>query len=165
MFASDSTKGQLKDDKEPQEDDPRKTTERKKPTARERTNEQIQLQLNMKKLSKKELEIMELFWKNGAMTTSEIRESMPEPRPHINTVSTQVRMLESYGFLGHTKEGTGYRYHYLIEWQDYNNEFNGNPFMRCLKNSYLKAVSALVKDDKITVEELRDLIDIIESEK
>lgn len=108
---------------------------------------------------------MELFWKNGAMTASEVRDRMPEPRPHINTVSTQIRMLESNGFLGHTKEGTGYRYHYLIEWQQYSDTFNGNPFTRCLKNSYIKAVSALVKDEKISVDELRELINIIDSEK
>jgi len=118
----------------------------------------------MKKLSKKELEIMELFWKNGAMTTSEIRELMPDPKPHINTVSTQVRMLESYGFLGHRKEGTGYRYFYTIEWQDYNDTYNADPQTRLMDNSYIKHVSALVKDDKITVDELRELINMIDSE-
>ena len=118
----------------------------------------------MKKLSKKELEIMELFWKNGAMTTNEVRELMPEPKPHINTISTQVRMLESNGFLDHRKEGTGYRYFYKIEWQDYNDTFNGNPETKCLDNSYIKHVSALVKDDKITVDELRELINLIDSE-
>ena len=104
----------------------------------------------MKKLSKKELEIMELFWKNGAMTTNEVRELMPEPKPHINTISTQVRMLESNGFLDHRK--------------DYNETFNGNPETKCLDNSYIKHVSALVKDDKITVDELRELINLIDSE-
>lgn len=118
----------------------------------------------MKKLSKKELEIMELFWKNGAMTTNEVRELMPEPKPHINTISTQVRMLESNGFLDHRKEGTGFRYFYKIEWQDYNETFNGNPETKCLDNSYIKHVSALVKDDKITVDELRELINLIDSE-
>lgn len=107
---------------------------------------------------------MELFWKNGAMTTNEIREKLPEPKPHINTVSTQVRLLESNGFIGHSKEGSGYRYFYKIDWQEYSNTFNENPFARCLKNSYVKAVSALVKDEKITVDELRELIDIIDSD-
>ena len=118
----------------------------------------------MKKLSKKELEIMELFWKNGAMTTNEVRELMPEPKPHINTISTQVRMLESNGFLDHRKEGTGYRYFYKIEWQDYNETFNGNPETKCLDNSYIKHVSALVKDEKISVEDLKELIREIEKQ-
>ena len=84
---------------------------------------------------------------------------------HINTVSTQVRLLESNGFLDHRKEGTGFRYFYKVEWQEYNEAFGGNPLTRCLRNSYIKAVSALVKDDKITVDELRELIDLIDSEK
>ena len=32
-------------------------------------------------------------------------------------------------------------------------------------NSYINAVSALVKEEKITVEELKELIDLIEKEK
>ena len=47
---------------------------------------------------------MEWFWQNGAMTVSELRERMPDPKPHVNTISTQVRLLESNGFLGHEKE-------------------------------------------------------------
>jgi len=108
---------------------------------------------------------MELFWKNGPMTVSEVREHLPDPKPHINTVSTQIRQLEGNGFLGHRKEGMGYRYHCKVEWQEYNEKLNGNPFTRCLNNSYIKAVSALVKEDKITVSELRELLDLIESEE
>lgn len=70
----------------------------------------------MKKLSKRERVIMDIFWKNGPLTTSEVRELMPEPRPHINTISTQVRMLEGSGFLSHRKEGTGYRYFISKPW-------------------------------------------------
>ena len=61
----------------------------------------------MKRLSKKEEDIMELFWQNGDMTVSELREHMPDSKPHVNTISTQVRLLESNGFLGHNKEGMG----------------------------------------------------------
>ncbi|MBQ0094508.1 MAG: BlaI/MecI/CopY family transcriptional regulator [Bacteroidaceae bacterium] len=119
----------------------------------------------MKKLSKRERVIMDIFWKNGPLTTSEVRELMPEPRPHINTISTQVRMLEGSGFLSHRKEGTGYRYFSAIEWQDYSNEYEANPLTRCMQNSYIKAVSALVKDDKISVDELRELIELIDSDE
>ncbi len=119
----------------------------------------------MKKLSNREQEIMELFWKNGAMTVNEIRELMPDPKPHFNTVSTQIRLLEKNGFLDHRKEGMGYRYFYKVEWQEYNEALNGNPLTRCLENSYIKAVSALVKEEKISVNELRELLDLIDPDK
>ena len=73
----------------------------------------------MKRLSRKETEIMSLFWKYGAMTTSEVRQLFPEPRPHINTVSTRIRMLESNGYLSHRKEDRGYRYFHVVKPLDY----------------------------------------------
>ena len=118
----------------------------------------------MKRLSRKEEIIMEWFWQNGAMTVSQLRELMPEPRPHINTISTQVRLLESNGFLGHEKEGMGYRYHTLISRDEYSNTSIDRIVSHCFENSYIDAVSALVKDDKITVDELKALIERIENE-
>ena len=119
---------------------------------------------NMKRLSKKEEEIMELFWQNGAMTVSELRELLPEPKPHQNTISTQVRLLESNGFLGHEKEGMGYRYHASIGRDEYSNTSIGRIVSHCFENSYIDAVSALVKDDKISVDELEELINRIKNE-
>jgi len=118
----------------------------------------------MKRLSKKEEEIMELFWQNGAMTVSELREHLPNPKPHVNTISTQVRMLEKNGFLGHEKDGMGYRYYTIISRDNYSNTSIGRIVLHCFENSYIDAVSALVKDDKITVDELKDLIRRIEQE-
>jgi len=119
----------------------------------------------MKRLSRKEEIIMEWFWQNGALTVSQLRELMPEPKPHINTISTQVRLLESNGFLGHEKEGMGYRYHALISRDEYSNTSIGRIVSHCFENSYIDAVSALVKDDKITVDELKALIQRIENDE
>ena len=119
----------------------------------------------MKRLSKREEEIMELFWQKGALTVSELRKLSPNPNLHQNTISTQVRMLESNGFLGHEKEGMGYRYHAIISQEEYSNNSIGRIVMHCFENSYIDAVSALVKDEKITVDELKALIKRIENEK
>lgn len=119
----------------------------------------------MKRLSKKEEEIMELFWQNGAITVSEIRKQFPYPRPHMNTISTQVRLLESYGFLDHEKEGKGYRYHAIIGRDEYRNSSIGSFLSHYFDNSYIDVVSALVKDDKITVEELEELVKRIKQKK
>ena len=118
----------------------------------------------MKRLSKKEEDIMELFWQNGDMTVSELREHMPDSKPHVNTISTQVRLLESNGFLGHNKEGRGYRYHAEISRDEYSNSSIGRIVSRCFENSYVDAVSALVKNDKISVDELEELIRRIKEE-
>ena len=51
----------------------------------------------MKKLTRKEEEIMNLFWDKGAMFVRELLEHYDEPKPHFNTLSTMVRNLEPQG--------------------------------------------------------------------
>ena len=119
----------------------------------------------MKKLSKKEENIMEMFWQNGAMTVNEMLEMYADPKPHFNTVSTQVRLLEKNGFVKHEKEGTGYRYSPAVTRDEYSNASIGHIVSRCFENSYIDAVSALVKDDRITLSELKELIRRLEEEQ
>lgn len=119
----------------------------------------------MKRLTEIETFIMEQFWKNGALTVSELRDLYPEPQPHVNTISTRVRLLESDGFIGHEKEGTGFRYHAVISKEQYASGNLGRLVSNCFDNSYISAVSALVDDDKISVDELKELIRQIESRK
>ena len=62
----------------------------------------------MKRLTTKEREIMELYWQHGPMFVKELLEYYDEPRPHFNTLSTTVRILEKKGFLDHKQYGTSY---------------------------------------------------------
>ncbi|MBQ5639700.1 MAG: BlaI/MecI/CopY family transcriptional regulator, partial [Bacteroidales bacterium] len=53
----------------------------------------------MKKLTRKEEEIMNLFWDKGAMFVRELQALYDDPKPHFNTLSTMVRTLESNGYV------------------------------------------------------------------
>lgn len=108
---------------------------------------------------------MELFWKCGSMTVLELLEHIPQPRPHVSTVSTQVRLLESNGFLDHVKEGGTFRYHAVISSEQYSNATIGGIVSHCFGNSYIEAVSALIKDDKLSIKELEELVKRFKSEK
>ena len=48
----------------------------------------------MKELTTKEEEVMRHFWQEGALFVRQLVEMYPEPKPHFNTLSTYVRMLE-----------------------------------------------------------------------
>ena len=63
----------------------------------------------MKKLTNKEKEIMTLYWQHGPMFVRELQEHYDEPRPHFNTLSTIVRILEREGYLGHKQCGNTYQ--------------------------------------------------------
>ena len=116
----------------------------------------------MKKLTRKEEEIMNLFWDKGAMFIKELLELYEEPKPHFNTLSTMVRTLEANGFVGHKAYGNSYQYFPIVTREEYaGNTFTGI-ISNYFNNSYLSAVSSLVKEEKITVEELKELIEQIE---
>ncbi len=105
---------------------------------------------------------MRLFWKNGELFVRELLEFYDEPRPHFNTLSTMVRSLEAKGYVSHTKFGTTYRYGAVISEEEFGRSTIRGAVKSYLGDSYLSAVSALVKEEKITVDELKNLIEQIE---
>ena len=117
----------------------------------------------MKKLTKKEEEIMNLFWDRGAMFVKELLEHYDEPKPHFNTLSTMVRTLEANGYLSHKAYGNSYQYYPIVTREEYAGSSFKGIISSYFNNSYLSAVSALVKEEKITIEELKGLIEQIEN--
>ena len=117
----------------------------------------------MKKLTNKEKEIMTLYWQHGPMFVRELQEHYDEPRPHFNTLSTIVRILEREGYLGHKQFGNTYQYYPLVSEKEYGRSSIAGVIKNYFNDSYLSAVSAFVKEEKISVDELRGLIEQIEN--
>lgn len=116
----------------------------------------------MKRLTKKEEVIMNHFWDKGPLFVRELRELYSDPKPHFSTLSTQVRMLEEEGYIGHKSYGPTYQYFAKITRDQYNQHSLIGIIDKYFNNSYLSAVSALVKEEKITIQELKELIEIVE---
>jgi predicted transcriptional regulator len=76
-----------------------------------------------------------------------------------------VRILEKKGFLDHKQYGTSYQYFPLVTEKEYGRSSLGGIIRDYFNDSYMSAVSAFVKEEKISVEELRELIDKIESQE
>lgn len=108
---------------------------------------------------------MDMFWQHGPMFVRELVELCPEPRPHFNTVSTQVRILEGNGFLKHEAFGNSFRYEPAISEKEYGRRSLAGVIKNYFDDSYLSAVSAFVKEKKISVDELKGLIEQIEKGK
>ena len=116
----------------------------------------------MKKLTRKEKEIMDLYWQHDPMFVKELLEYYDEPRPHFNTLSTTVRILEKKGFLDHKQFGTSYQYFPTISEKEYGRSSLAGVIKNYFDDSYLNAVSSFVKEEKISLEELKELIEQIE---
>ena len=59
----------------------------------------------IKKLAAKEEEVMTLFWQHGDMFIRDLLNYYEDPKPHYNTVATQVKFLEEKKFLGRRPMG------------------------------------------------------------
>lgn len=123
-----------------------------------------QNRIEMEKLTKKEDELMNLFWDKGPMFVKEILDLMPEPKPHFNTVSTIVRMLESKGFVSHKAYGNTYQYYATVQRSDFGRKSLKNIIKEYFNNSYTTAVSALVDDGELSSDEIKDLLQQIENQ-
>lgn len=116
----------------------------------------------MKRLTNREKEIMELYWQHGPMFVRELLEYYDDPRPHFNTLSTMVRILEKNGYLDHKQFGNTYQYFPLVSEKEYGRQSIAGVIKNYFNDSYLSAVSSFVKEEKISVEELKELIKEIE---
>ncbi len=117
------------------------------------------------KLTPKEEELMSLLWEHGPIQISRLLDLYPEPKPHFNTVSTVMRRLEGKGFVGHNEVGGTYHYYAIARKEDFRSRSFGNFIKNYFGGSYYGAVSSLVADDKISAEELRELLDLVERKR
>ncbi len=122
------------------------------------------MQNNPEKLTRREEELMRCFWERGPLFVRELVEMAPEPKPHFNTLSTMVRTLETKGYLSHRAFGGTYQYYPVVSEEAFSRRTLGSVIRRYFENSYMGAVSALIEEEKISVDELRELLDRIESQ-
>ena len=113
-------------------------------------------------LTAKEEEVMQYFWENGPLFVKQLVDKYPDPKPHFNTLSTYVRSLEEKGYLSHNVFGTTYRYFAIINEDEYSKGNLKSVVKKYFENSYLSVVSSLIKDESISVDEVRKLLDEVE---
>ena len=117
------------------------------------------------KLTAKEEEIMQIVWQNGDLFIRDIVARMPEPKPSYNTVATQVKFLEDKGFLTRKPMANSFCYSPAISEKEYRGSTVGDLVARYYDNSYAMLVSQFVEDDKMDLDELKQLIATIESNR
>ncbi len=116
----------------------------------------------MKRLTRKEEELMQALWKLERAFVKDLIELLPEPKPHYNTVSTVIRKLENQGFVTHEDFGGTHRYLPKISKEAYQRQFLGDSMAAYFDNSYKNMVAFFFFFLKITPEELKDILKAIE---
>lgn len=113
-------------------------------------------------LTPKEEEVMQLLWEHGPILISKLVELYPDPKPHFNTVSTVVRRLEAKGFVAQNEVSGSFHYYAKVEKEYFRSRSFGNFIRNYFGGSYYGAVSSLVAEDKISADELKELLRLVE---
>ncbi|MBO6013255.1 MAG: BlaI/MecI/CopY family transcriptional regulator [Bacteroidales bacterium] len=116
-------------------------------------------------LTAKEEEAMNIFWEHGPQFVKEMLNYYEEPKPHFNTLSTVVRTLEEKGYVAHKAVGGSHQYYAAISAEQYHKKTLTSVIGRYFRGSYVNAISALVKEEDISIDELKSLIEQVEKGK
>ena len=119
----------------------------------------------IKKLAAKEEEVMTLFWKHGDMFIRDLLNFYDEPKPHYNTLATQVKFLEEKKFLGRRPMGNTNQYYALISEKVYKGSALDAVISQYYNNSYTSVVSHFIEEEVMDLDELKALIKQIESKR
>ena len=119
----------------------------------------------MEKLTNKEEEIMHALWKVERAFVKDLMPFFTNPPLHYNTVSTIIRNLEEKGYIGHRTYGNTYEYYPLVSKESYQNQFVISKLVdNYFDNSYKNLVSYFAQNDKVSADELREILRMIEGD-
>lgn len=119
--------------------------------------------MEIKELTKAELEIMQVIWDRGNVLVRDILERMEEPRPAYNTVSTIVRILEKKGFVSHKAYGKTYEYYPAVSKKEYTQKYMRTVLDNFFGGSVSSLVNFFASEKSISAEETDEILDILNS--
>ena len=119
----------------------------------------------MQKLTNKEEEIMQVLWRLEKAFVKDVMAEIEGEKPHYNTLSTIIRNLEDKGFVDYNAYGKSHQYYPLITKEAYRKSVFSTAIDAYFNSSYKNLVSYFAKEEKISADELREIINLIEKQK
>ncbi len=113
---------------------------------------------NFKTLTKAEEQVMQALWKINKGFLKDILEEMPEPKPHSNTVATLLKILIEKNFVDTEMFGRMYEYKPLVSKAVYTRNTLNGLVKGYFGGSFSRAVSFLVQENKLSIEDLELLL-------
>jgi BlaI family transcriptional regulator, penicillinase repressor len=112
----------------------------------------------MKTLTKAEEQVMQVLWKLKEGFIRDIMDAMPPPKPHQNTIATLLKILIEKEFVGIRIFGRQHQYHPLVSKDSYSKATMRSLVKSYFGGSFSDAVSFMVKENSISVDDLETLL-------
>jgi BlaI family transcriptional regulator, penicillinase repressor len=118
-----------------------------------------------KPLTKAEEQVMLVLWKLGKGFLKDIIEHTPDPKPHSNTIATLLKILVDKGFVEYEVQGRNNLYKPRIGKTEYGKKSINQLVKGYFEGSPAKLVSQFVNDNKLSLNELEELLQQIKTAK
>lgn len=119
----------------------------------------------MEKLTLQEEEAMLVIWKREGGFISELKAEMRDQDIPYTTLASTIKNLQRKGYIKGVKYANAFRYEPLILEESYKKQFMSHFVSDYFKNSYKELVSFFAKEEKLSTEDLKEIINLIENEK
>ncbi len=116
----------------------------------------------MQRLTNKEEEVMHILWRLEKAFVKDVLAEIKEVQPHYNTLSTIIRNLEEKGYVAYNAFGKTHQYYPIITKEAYRKRFFNTAIDNYFNSSYKNVVSFFAKEEKISVDDLKEIIALIE---
>lgn len=117
----------------------------------------------MEKLTIQEEEAMLAVWQVGPGFIKDFMDAMPEPKPPYTTLASTIKNLERKGFLKSERYANANRYSAKVKEAEYKKRFMSGFVNNYFQSSYKELVAFFAKDKKISADELKEIINLIEN--
>lgn len=102
------------------------------------------------------------IWQLESCTVKEAMELLPGAPSPYTTVASVAKNLERKGYVNARKVGNTYLYTPAVAQADYKRKYLGKIVSGYFRNSYKELVSFFAKEQKLSADDLKDIIDMIE---
>lgn len=117
--------------------------------------------MNMEQLTPQEEQLMMYVWQFGKGFVKDYREMYPDPKPPYTTVATVIKKLEAKGYLSSKLYGNTYEYRPKIKSEKYKSQRVSGIVNNFFQNSYKEMVSFFAKEEKLSEQDLKEIIEMI----
>ncbi len=107
---------------------------------------------------------MQVLWDLKKALVRDIMDKLPNSEQPYTTISSIVRILERKGFVSHKPYGKTHEYYPLISKVEYRKDKFKRFLNEYFDNSIESVVSFLVKEEKVSPEEIEELTRMIANE-
>ena len=112
-------------------------------------------------LTPAELQVMNILWDMESGTVNEVLDKYPDPKPAYNTVLTFLRILKEKKYVASEPIGKQHRFRPIVKHSEYTSCFLSDIKETLFRGSASSLVNFFVKEEKLTAEEIEELIELL----